>query len=72
MEATPMKFKYIVEYRLKGQEGWKYHNASSKEDIARKYMDEAKDLDGVVEVRLRAKISQSQILETWEKGRWNG
>lgn len=72
MEATPMKFKYIVEYRLKGQEDWKYYNASSKEDIARKYMDEAKDLDGVVDVRLRAKISQSQILETWEKGRWNG
>ena len=72
MEATPMKFKYIVEYRLKGLEDWKYYNASSKEELARKYMDEAKDLDGVVEVRLRAKISQSQILETWEKGRWNG
>lgn len=72
MEATPMKFKYIVEYRLKGREDWKYYNASSKEELSRKYMDEAKDLDSVVEVRLRAKISQSQILETWEKGRWNG
>ena len=72
MEATPMKSKYIVEYRLKGREDWKYYNASSKEELARKYMDEAKVLDGVVEVRLRAKISQSQILEMWEKGRWNG
>ena len=72
MESTPMKFKYIVEYRLKGLKDWKYYNASSKEELARKYMDEAKNLDGVVEVRLRAKISQSQNLETWEKGRWNG
>lgn len=68
MEFEPIKTKYIVEYRLKGREDWKYHNASSKEELARKFMDEAKDLDGVVDVRLRAKISQSQILETWEKG----
>ena len=72
MEFEHIKTKYIVEYRLKGREDWKYYNASSKEELARKYMDEAKDLDGVVEVRLRAKISQSQILETLEKGRWNG
>lgn len=68
MEFEPIKTKYIVEYRLKGREDWKYHNASSKEELARKFMDEAKDLDGVVDVRLRAKTSQSQILETWEKG----
>ena len=72
MEFEHIKTKYIVEYRLEGREDWKYYNASSKEELARKYMDEAKYLDGVVEVRLRAKISQSQILETLEKGRWNG
>lgn len=72
MEFEPIKTKYIVEYRLKGREDWKYYNASSKEELARKFMDEAKDLDGVVEVRLRAKVSQSQIVATWEKGRWNG
>lgn len=72
MEFEPIKTKYVVEYRLRGREDWKYYNASSKEELARKFMDEAKDLDGVVEVRLRAKISQSQIVETWEKGRWNG
>lgn len=72
MEFEPIKTKYVVEYRLRGKEDWKYYNASCKEELARKFMDEAKDLDGVVEVRLRAKVSQSQILETWEKGRWNG
>lgn len=72
MEFEPIKTKYVVEYRLRGREDWKYYNASSKEELARKFMDEAKDLDGVVEVRLRAKVSQSQIVETWEKGRWNG
>lgn len=72
MEFELIKTKYVVEYRLKGREDWKYYNASSKEELARKFMDEAKDLDGVVEVRLRAKVSQSQIVATWEKGRWNG
>ena len=72
MEFEPIKTKYIVEYRLKGQDDWKYYNASHKEELVYKFMDEATNLDGVVEVRLRAKISQSQILKTWEKGRWNG
>lgn len=72
MEFEPIKTKYVVEYRLRGREDWKYYNASSKEELARKFMEEAKDLDRVVEVRLRAKVSQSQIVETWEKGRWNG
>lgn len=72
MEFEPIKTKYIVEYRLKGQDDWKYYNASHKEELVYKFMDEATNIDGVVEVRLRAKISQSQILKTWEKGRWNG
>lgn len=72
MEFEPIKTKYIVEYRLKGRDDWKYYNASSKEDLARKFMDEAKDLEGVVEVRLRAKISQSQIVDIWEKGNLDG
>lgn len=72
MEFEPIKTKYVVEYRLRGKEDWKYYNATGKEELAHKFMDEAIDLDGVVEVRLRAKISQSQILKTWEKGRWNG
>lgn len=72
MEFEPIKTKYIVEYRLKGQDDWKYYNASHKEELVYKFMDEATDLDNVVEVRLRAKISQSQILKTWEKGHWNG
>lgn len=72
MEFEPIKTKYIVEYRLKGQDDWKYYNASCKEELVYKFMDEATNIDGVVEVRLRAKISQSQILKTWEKGRWNG
>lgn len=72
MEFELIKTKYIVEYRLKGQDDWKYYNASYKEELVYKFMDEATDLDDVVEVRLRAKISQSQILKTWEKGRWNG
>lgn len=72
MEFEPIKTKYIVEYRLKGRDDWKYYNASSKEDLARKFMDEAKDLEGVVEVRLRAKVSQSQIVNIWEKGNLNG
>lgn len=72
MEFEPIKTKYIVEYRLKGREDWKYHNASSKEELARKFMDEAKSLDGVVKVRLRAKVSQSQIVDIWEKGNLDG
>lgn len=72
METSPVKIKYVVEYRLRGKEDWKYYNATGKEELAYKFMDDAMDLDGVVEVRLRAKISQSQILKTWEKGRWNG
>ncbi len=44
----------------------------AKKELANKFMDEAKSLDGVVKVRLRAKVSQSQIVATWEKGRWNG
>lgn len=72
MEFEPIKTKYIVEYRLKGREDWKYHNASSKEELARKFMDEAKNIDGVVKVRLRAKVSQSQIVDIWEKGNLDG
>ena len=72
MEFESTKTKYVVEYRLRGREDWKYYNASSKEELARKFMYEAMDLDGVVESRIRAKFSQSQIVETWEKGRWNG
>lgn len=68
MEFEPIKTKYVVEYRLRRREDWKYYKSSSKEELAREYMDEAKDLDGVVEARLRAKVSQSQIVETWEKG----
>lgn len=68
MEFEPIKTKYIVEYRLKGRDDWKYYNASSKEELANKFMDEAKSLDGVVKVRLRAKVSQSQIVDIWEKG----
>lgn len=72
MEFESTKTKYVVEYRLKGRDDWKYYNASSNKELARKFMYEAMDLDGVVESRLRAKFSQSQIVETWEKGRWNG
>lgn len=72
MEFEPIKTKYIVEYRLKGRDDWKYYNASSKEELANKFMDEAKSLDGVVKVRLRAKVSQSQIVDIWEKGNLDG
>lgn len=72
MEFEPIKTKYIVEYRLKGRNDWKYYNASSNKELARKFMYEAMDLDGVIESRLRAKFSQSQIVDIWEKGNLNG
>lgn len=72
MEFESTKTKYVVEYRLKGRDDWKYYNASSNKELARKFMYDAMDLDGVVESRIRAKFSQSQIVEIWEKGRWNG
>lgn len=72
MEFEPIKTKYIVEYKLNGKDDWKYYNASSKEELANKFMDEAKNIDGVVKVRLRAKVSQSQIVDIWEKGNLDG
>ncbi len=35
MEFEPIKTKYIVEYRLKGRDDWKYYNASSKKRVSK-------------------------------------
>lgn len=74
METTPVKIKYVVEYRKDGSQNWEYFDASSKEEIAQSIyiklcalMNSDRNTNNIVEVRLRAKISQSQILETKER-----
>lgn len=75
METSPVKIKYVVEYRKDGSQNWEYFDASSKEDVAQNIyselctlMNSNNNTCNIIEVRLRAKISQSQILETKEKG----
>lgn len=67
-ESKKMKTKYIIEYKLKGEpDKWRYYHAAGNEDKAWELMEEAKRLEGAFEVRMRAKVEQSHIVEEWKK-----
>lgn len=72
-EDKKMKTKYIIEYKLEGEpDKWRYYHAAGNEDKARELMEEAKQLEGAFEIRMRAKVEQSHIVEEWKKENENG
>lgn len=63
------KIKYIVEYKRVGDREWRFYFGFSGTDYNRlgeKY-DEAREIAGVAEVRIRKKIEQCEVVEEWKK-----
>lgn len=63
-----IKIENIVEYKRKNDPEWRFVCATRDYDIAlRRFEDAKKTIPEAAEVRLRVKVSQSQIAEEWRK-----
>lgn len=63
-----IKIENIVEYKRAGDKEWRFVCATRVYDIAlTRFEDAKKAITDAVEIRIRVKVSQSQIAEEWRK-----
>lgn len=63
-----IKIENIVEYKRVGDKEWRYICASRDYDIALTRFEGAKtSIPDAAEIRIRVKVSQSQIAEEWRR-----
>lgn len=62
-----IKIENIVEYKRAADKEWRFVCATRDYDIALTRFEDAKTIPEAAEVRLRVKVSQSQVAEEWRK-----
>lgn len=63
-----MKVNNIVEYKRVGDKEWRFVCATRDYEIALTRFEDAKTtIPDAAEIRIRVKVSQSQIAEEWRK-----
>lgn len=63
-----IKIENIVEYKRAGDKEWRFVCATRDYDAALMSFENVKMIQEAAEVRLRVKVTQSQIAEEWRKG----
>ena len=63
-----IKIENIVEYKRAGDKEWRFVCTTRDYDIALRRFDDAKtSIPDAAEIRIRVKVSQSQVAEEWRK-----
>lgn len=63
-----IKVNNIVEYKRAGDKEWRFVCATRDYEIAlRRFEDVKKAIPDATEIRIRVKVTQSQIAEEWRK-----
>ena len=62
-----IKIENIVEYKRKDDREWRFVCATRDYDIALTRFEDAKTIPEAAEIRIRVKVTQSQITEEWRK-----
>lgn len=63
-----MKIENIVEYKRAGDPEWRFLCATRDYDVvSRRFEDAKKAISDAAEIRIRVKVTQSQIAEKWRK-----
>ena len=62
-----IKIENIVEYKRAADKEWRFLCATRDYDIALTRFEDAKTIPEAAEIRIRVKVSQSQIAEEWRK-----
>lgn len=63
-----IKIENIVEYKRAGDPEWRFVCATRDYDIAlRRFEDAKKTIPEAAEIRIRVKVTQSQIAEEWRR-----
>ncbi len=63
-----IKINNIVEYKRKDDREWRFVCATRDYDIAlTRFEDAKKTIPEAAEIRIRVKVSQSQVAEEWRK-----
>ena len=62
-----IKIENIVEYKRAGDPEWRFVCATRDYEIALRRFEDAKTIPEAAEIRIRVKVSQSQIAEEWRR-----
>lgn len=63
-----IKIENIIEYKRAGDPEWRFVYATRDYDMAlRRFEDAKKMIADAAEIRIRVKVTQSQIAEEWRK-----
>ena len=63
-----IKIENIVEYKRKDDREWRFVCATRDYDIVpRRFEDAKKAISDAAEIRIRVKVTQSQIAEEWRR-----
>lgn len=62
-----IKIENILEYKRAADKEWRFLCATRDYEIALRRFEDAKTIPEAAEVRIRVKVSQSQIAEEWRK-----
>lgn len=64
-----IEIENIVEYKRAGDPEWRFLCATRDHDIAlTRFEDAKKTIPDAAEIRIRVKVTQSQIAEEWRRG----
>lgn len=64
-----IKVENILEYKRAGDPEWRFVCATRDYDVVlRRFEDAKKAIPDAAEIRLRVKVTQSQIAEEWKRG----
>ncbi len=61
------KIENIIEYKRKDDREWRFVCATRDYDIALRRFEDAKTIPEAAEVRIRVKVTQSQVAEEWRR-----
>mgnify|MGYP006895540548 CR=1 FL=1 len=62
-----IKIENIVEYKRKDDREWRFVCATRDYDIALTRFEDAKTIPEAAEIRIRVKVTQSQVAEEWRR-----
>lgn len=62
-----IKIENIIEYKRAADKEWQFVCATRDYEIALRRFEDAKTIPEAAEVRIRVKVSQSQIAEEWRR-----
>ena len=62
-----IKIENIVEYKRAADKEWRFVCATRDYEIALRRFEDVKTIPDAAEIRIRVKVSQSQVAEEWRK-----